>query len=126
MMKVHESGEMYLESILVLRKKIANVRSIDIVNHTGYTKPSISRAINLLKQDNMVIVDDNGYITLTPEGEALAIKIYERHNILTQLFEKLGVSPETADSDACKIEHVISDETFERIKEHLLEYTGEK
>ncbi len=125
-MKVHESGEMYLESILVLRKKIANVRSIDIVNHTGYTKPSISRAINLLKQDNMVIVDDNGYITLTPEGEALAIKIYERHNILTQLFEKLGVSPETADSDACKIEHVISDETFERIKEHLLEYTGEK
>lgn len=126
MMKVHESGEMYLESILVLRKKIANVRSIDIVNHTGYTKPSISRAINLLKQDNMVIVDDNGYITLTPKGEALAIKIYERHNILTQLFEKLGVSPETADSDACKIEHVISDETFERIKEHLLEYTGEK
>ena len=125
-MKVHESGEMYLESILVLRKKIANVRSIDIVNHTGYTKPSISRAINLLKQDNMVIVDDNGYITLTPKGEALAIKIYERHNILTQLFEKLGVSPETADSDACKIEHVISDETFERIKEHLLEYTGEK
>lgn len=126
MMKVHESGEMYLESILVLRKKIANVRSIDIVNHTGYTKPSISRAINLLKKDNMLLVDDNGYITLTPEGEALAIKIYERHNILTQLFEKLGVSPETADSDACKIEHVISDETFERIKEHLLEYTGEK
>lgn len=126
MMKVHESGEMYLESILVLRKKIANVRSIDIVNHTGYTKPSISRAINLLKQDNMVIVDDNGYITLTPEGEALAIKIYERHNILTQLFEKLGVSPETADSDACKIEHVISDETFDRIKEHLLKYNDEK
>lgn len=125
-MNVHESGEMYLESILVLRKKIANVRSIDIVNHTGYTKPSISRAINLLKKDNMVLVDDNGYITLTPEGEALAIKIYERHNILTQLFEKLGVSPETADSDACKIEHVISDETFERIKDHLLEYTGEK
>lgn len=126
MMKVHESGEMYLESILVLRKKIANVRSIDIVNHTGYTKPSISRAINLLKQDNMVIVDDNGYITLTPEGEALAIKIYERHNILTKLFEKLGVSPETADSDACKIEHVISDETFDRIKEHLLKYNDEK
>lgn len=125
-MKVHESGEMYLESILVLRKKMANVRSIDIVNYTGYTKPSISRAINLLKKDNMLLVDDNGYITLTPEGEALAIKIYERHNILTQLFEKLGVSPETADSDACKIEHVISDETFERIKEHLLEYTGEK
>lgn len=118
-MKMHESGEMYLESILVLKRKIANVRSIDIVNHTGYTKPSISRAINLLKKDNMLSVDDNGYITLTPEGEALAIKIYERHSILTSLFEKLGVSPETADSDACKIEHVISDETFNRIKEHL-------
>lgn len=125
-MKVHESGEMYLESILVLRKKMANVRSIDIVNYTGYTKPSISRAINLLKKDNMLLVDDNGYITLTPEGEALAIKIYERHNILTKLFEKLGVSPETADSDACKIEHVISDETFDRIKEHLLKYNDEK
>lgn len=118
-MKMHESGEMYLESILVLKRKIANVRSIDIVNHTGYTKPSISRAINLLKKDNMLSVDDNGYITLTPEGEALAIKIYERHSILTSLFEKIGVSPETADSDACKIEHVISDETFNRIKEHL-------
>lgn len=121
-MKVHESGEMYLESILVLRKKIGNVRSIDIVNHTGYTKPSISRAINLLKKDNMLLVDDSGYITLTPQGEALAIKIYERHNILTKLFEKIGVSPKTADLDACKIEHVISDETFIKIKEHLHKY----
>lgn len=121
-MKVHESGEMYLESILVLRKKIGNVRSIDIVNHTGYTKPSISRAINLLKKDNMLLVDDSGYITLTPQGEALAIKIYERHNTLTKLFEKIGVSPKTADLDACKIEHVISDETFIKIKEHLHKY----
>lgn len=118
-MTIHESGEMYLESILVLSQTIANVRAIDIVNHTGYSKPSISRALGLLKKDNMITVDDNGYIKLTESGRSHATKIYERHSILTAYFMKLGVSEETAASDACKIEHVISDETFEKIKEHV-------
>lgn len=119
-MTIHESGEMYLESILVLSRSMSNVRSIDIVNHTGYSKPSISRALGLLRKDNMVTVDDNGFIKLTPSGQAHALKIYERHRILTAYFELLGVSPQTASSDACKIEHVISDETFEKIKVQVL------
>jgi Mn-dependent DtxR family transcriptional regulator len=119
-MTIHESGEMYLESILVLSRSIANVRAIDIVNHTGYSKPSISRALGLLKKDCMVTVDDNGYIRLTAAGEAHALKIYERHRILSAYFEHLGVSHEVASSDACKIEHVISDETFDKIKAQVL------
>lgn len=122
-MTIHESGEMYLESILVLSRSIANVRAIDIVNHTGYSKPSISRALGLLKKDCMVTVDDNGYITLTDEGKAHAIKIYERHSILTTYFEHLGVSHDVAASDACKIEHVISDETFDKIKAQVLMFS---
>ena len=118
-MKIQESGEMYLESILVLRDKLPQVRAIDIVNYTGYTKPSISRALGLLKQDNLITVDKSGYITLTQEGENFAIKVYERHKVLTEFFVKIGVDRITASADACKVEHVISDETFNKIKEHI-------
>ncbi|MBQ7015020.1 MAG: metal-dependent transcriptional regulator [Clostridia bacterium] len=117
-MNIHESGEMYLENIYVLRKQMSEVRSIDIVNHTGYSKPSISRAIGLLKEEGLILVDKKGYITLTETGEARAKKIYERHEMLTEFFVSIGVSEETASADACKIEHVISDETFEAIKRH--------
>ena len=115
---IQESGEMYLENILVLKNKQGQVRAIDIVHHTGYSKPSISRALGLLKNDGMVTVDHNGYIDLTEEGREIATKVYERHRILCQLFESIGVSPETASEDACKIEHVISDETFDKLKEY--------
>ncbi len=118
-MKIQESGEMYLENIFVLGKKQAHVRAIDVVNMTGYSKPSISRALGILKQNGMILVDRDGHITLTEEGHALAVKIYERHNILSRCLEKIGVDSETAASDACRIEHVISDETFEKIKKFV-------
>ena len=117
-MNIHESGEMYLENIYVLSQQMSGVRSIDIVNHTGYSKPSISRAIGLLKDEGLILVDKKGYITLTEQGEARAIKIYERHELLTEFFTRIGVPEEIASADACKIEHVISDETFEAIKKH--------
>lgn len=122
---MQESGEMYLESIIVLRGKIGQVRAIDIVNHTGYSKPSISRALGVLRKSGMISVDNEGYITLTPSGEALALKILERHRLLTEFFIRIGVSPETAAADACRIEHVISDETFEMIKNHADLHSGE-
>lgn len=115
-MKINESGEMYLENILVLRDKLGRVRSIDIVNYTGYSKPSISRALGNLRREEMVSVDENGYITLSEKGEARARKIYERHLILSDFFKYIGVDDEVAASDACKIEHDLSDETFEKIK----------
>lgn len=115
-MKINESGEMYLENILVLRDKLGRVRSIDIVNYTGYSKPSISRALGNLRREEMVSVDESGYITLSEKGEARAKKIYERHLILSDFFKYIGVDDEVAASDACKIEHDLSDETFEKIK----------
>ena len=115
-MKINESGEMYLENILVLRDKLGRVRSIDIVNYTGYSKPSISRALGNLRREEMVSVDESGYITLSEKGEARAKKIYERHLILSDFFKHIGVDDEVAASDACKIEHDLSDETFEKIK----------
>jgi len=118
-MKIHESGEMYLENILVLKKEKKNIRSIDIVNYTGYSKPSISRAVNLLKSDGMITIDKDGFIELTEMGEARAKKIYERHLILSRFFLSLGVSNDTASQDACKIEHIISEESFEKIKLYL-------
>lgn len=125
MSKILESGEMYLENILVLRAQQGYVRSIDIVNYTGYSKPSISRAIGLLKKDGMLEVDGDGHITLTAEGERRAQKVYERHRTLTEFFGMIGVSDETASADACKIEHDISDETFEKIKEHVRRTKGD-
>lgn len=113
-----ESGEMYLEDILVLKKKKGNVRAIDIANYMGYSRPSVSRALGILKKNDFITVDASGFISLTDEGRRIAEKIYERHNVLSRFFEEIGVDHETAVADACKIEHDISDATFEKIKEH--------
>ncbi|HNZ40635.1 MAG TPA: metal-dependent transcriptional regulator [Clostridia bacterium] len=118
-MNIQESAEMYLETILILSKKSDTVRSIDIVNYTGYTKPSISRAVNLLKKNGYLNIDEKGYITLTASGESIAKNIYERHCVLTDVLLKMGIDDKTAKQDACKIEHVISEETFNKIKEYL-------
>ena len=119
-MALQESGEMYLETILILSRQKENVRSIDISEHMGYSKPSVSRAVGLLKEGGLITVEKEGYIHLTDKGLSLAEKILERHTILTDLLIRLGVSRETASNDACRIEHVISDETFEVIRNHML------
>ena len=118
-MKLQESGEMYLETILVLSEYSKNVRAIDIGEHMGYSKPSVSRAVGLLKSGGYITVGDDGGIKLTEEGMDLAKKIYERHTVLSDFFMKIGVNEETALNDACKIEHVISDETFTALKKHI-------
>ena len=115
-MRIQESGEMYLESIYVLLKKNGNVRSVDIAEYMGYSKPSISRAMGLLKDGDFISIAKDGSITLTRAGVAVAEKIYERHTLLSNLLIRLGVSPEVAGEDACKLEHAISDESFEAIK----------
>ncbi len=115
-MHLLESGEMYLETIYILSNENRSVRSIDICEYMGYSKPSVSRAVGLLKSGGYITVDPEGYIKLTDEGESIAVKIYERHTILTDLLVRIGVSRETAAADACKIEHDISDESFEAIK----------
>lgn len=119
-MKIQESAENYLETILVLQKRNGQVRSIDIVNELNFTKPSVSVAMKNLRQSEMIEVDANGYITLMPKGLDIAEKIYERHTILTDWLVQIGVNPETADVDACKIEHVISTESFLAIKKEYL------
>ena len=120
-MNLQESGEMYLESIYVLCKEKENVRSIDIVEYMGFSKPSVSRAVGLLKNGGYITVDNDGFITLTDIGLDVSKKIYERHSIISKLLIRLGVDEETATADACKIEHVISDESFEAIKKALSE-----
>lgn len=115
-MRLQESGEMYLETIYVLSKKSSAVRSIDVCEYMGFSKPSVSRAMGLLKNAGYVETDENGYLSLTSSGKELAEKIYERHTVISELLVKLGVSEETASEDACKIEHHISDETLEAIK----------
>jgi Mn-dependent DtxR family transcriptional regulator len=117
--RLQESGEMYLETILMLSNNQSNVRSIDISEHMGYSKPSVSRAVGLLKTGGYIEVDRDGFITLTPAGRTLAEKIYERHTILTRMLIGLGVDPETAAADACKMEHGISDVSLNAIKAHL-------
>ena len=121
-MSIHESGEMYLESIHVLLQKNGQVRSIDISEYMGYSKPSVSRAVGLLKAGGYILMDREGYITLTDSGLAVAQKIYERHTLLTTLLTRLGVSQETAAEDACKIEHAISDESFQALKRHVQQF----
>jgi len=121
-MHIQESGEMYLETIHVLLKKNGNVRSVDVAEYMGYSKPSISRAMGLLKAGNFIEIAKDGSITLTDTGLAVAEKIYERHTLLSKLLVLLGVSPETAAEDACKLEHAISDESFEAIKKHVETY----
>ena len=120
-MSVHlqESGEMYLETIYVLSKTLSAVRSIDVGEHMGFSKPSVSRAIGLLKAGGLVEVDAYGHLTLTDEGLRVAQHTYERHQLLEEFFVRLGVRPEVADADACRIEHHISDETVEALRRHL-------
>ena len=118
-MPIQESGEMYIETIYMLTQSSDKVRSIDVCERMGYSKPSVSRAIGILKRDGYVTVDTAGYITLTENGIAAAERIYERHTILTSFLESLGVSHETASSDACKMEHILSDEAFSAIKKSV-------
>ena len=120
-MQIQESGEMYLETILVLSRQSAYVRAIDVGEYMGYSKPSVSRAIGLLKNGGYVVSDREGYLFLTDEGRELAEKIYSRHNILTKFLTTLGVCEETASEDACKMEHVISDESIAAIEKFINE-----
>ncbi len=117
-MNLHESGEMYLETILILSKKNGAVRSLDIAEYMGFSKPSVSRAVGLLKSGGYIAVDKNGFIKFLPPGKEIAVKIYERHTLLTEFLMRLGVDEETAAADACKMEHDISDKSFEAIKRH--------
>lgn len=118
-MHIQESGEMYLETIHVLTKKNGHVRAVDVSEYMGYSKPSVSRAMGLLKSGGYICIEKDGSITLTEAGLAVAQTIYERHTLLAQLLTALGVSPETAAEDACKLEHAISDESFAAIKRHV-------
>ena len=120
-MALQESGEMYIEAIYVLSQKSSPVRSIDVAEHLGYSKPSVSRAIGVLKNQGLVKAEGSG-LELTDAGEALGKRIYERHTVLTRMFLKLGVDEKTAAEDACRVEHYISDKTFDAIKAHMLEY----
>lgn len=121
-MRLHESGEMYLETILILSQKQNIVRSIDVAEDMGFSKPAVSRAMAKLKADKYILIDSEGYIALTESGRQIAEKIYERHTMLTRFLIRLGVDEETAAADACKIEHDMSDKTFDAIKNHVREY----
>jgi DtxR family Mn-dependent transcriptional regulator len=118
-MNIHESAENYLETILILSKTNPNVRSIDIANELGFSKPSVSIAMKKLRENGYVSVDENGYIKLEKPGLEIAEKIYERHVVIGKLLESIGVDPEVATADACRVEHVISEETFDKIKEFM-------
>lgn len=119
-MTLYESGQMYLEAIYVLTQKNDKIRAIDVGAYLGYSKPSVSRAMGILKKGNYIVVDQDGYITLTDAGKQVAEKLYERHTVLSNMLIALGVDEETATEDACRIEHVISDKTFDAIKQHYL------
>ena len=122
-MHLKESGEMYLETIYILSEKQAAVRSVDVGEYVGFSMPSVSRAVGILKKGGYLLVLDNGVLSLTESGLALAKKIYERHTALSDFLIRLGVSKETALNDACKIEHDISDETFDALKKHAEKHT---
>lgn len=124
-MALLESGEMYLETIYVLSLQSSSVRSIDVAEHLGYSKPSVSRAVGLLKKDGLLLMDEMGYLKLTESGEERARRIYERHTVLSKLLMRLGVDEETATEDACRIEHYISDKSFDAIKAHMRKYGTE-
>lgn len=119
MVHSNESAEDYLETILVLQKEKGVVRSIDIVHQMHYSKPSVSRAMGLLRDRGHILMDRDGWITLTDSGRAIAERIYERHCLLTQWLIRLGVSPDVAAEDACRLEHDLSDETFQCMKNHI-------
>ena len=121
-MRLQESGEMYLETIYRLSQNSNLVRSIDVVEHMGYSKPSVSRAVGLLKQGGYLLVEDTGHLRLTDAGREIGEKIYARHQLLTKLLIRLGVEPAVAAEDACRMEHAISDTTFEALRKHFAEY----
>ena len=118
-MNLQESGEMYLETIYILSRKSSTVRAIDVGEYMGYSKPSVSRAMGLLKQAGYVTADTDGFLTLTQSGREVASKIYERHTVLQNLLMRLGVDEKTAAADACRMEHVISDQSFQAIRRHV-------
>ena len=118
-MDLHESGEMYLETLYILSQEKDCVRSLDLAEQMGYSKPSVSRAVGILKKNGYIYTDNGGFLYLTDKGEEIAFKIYQRHVVLMNMLSRLGVSTETASKDACRIEHVISDETFEAIRKHM-------
>ena len=121
-MAIHQSGEDYLEAILVLQQEKGQVRSIDVSQHLGYSKPSVSRAMSILKADGHIIMETDGRLILTESGRSIAQTIYERHRLLTRWLVAIGVSPKVAAEDACRIEHQLSAETFECIKEYAAAY----
>ena len=123
-MTINESVEDYLEAILVLKEKNGMVRSIDVVHHMNYSKPSISRAMSRLRENGYITMDPEGWLGLTDAGREIAERIYERHSCLTDWLTALGVSPETAAADACRMEHDISEETFDKLREHIRRYAG--
>ena len=118
-MALNESAEMYLETIYTLSKTAPAVRSVDVAEALGYSRPSVSRAVGLLKRDGCLLMDENGFLSLTDKGAQIAAQIYERHTVLSSLLETLGVDKQTAAEDACKIEHVISDQSFDAIKAYI-------
>ena len=124
-MRLQESGEMYLETILILSRTKNYVRSIDVCEYMGYSKPSISRAVSLLRNDGYVNMDDRGFLSLTEKGLSVAEKIYERHQMLTRALTNMGVDKKTAEDDACRIEHVIGDESFKAIKAYVVQLPTE-
>ena len=122
-MALQESGEMYLETIYVLSQESSQVRAIDVGEYMGYSKPSVSRALGLLRDEGLLKKDDNGFIKLTEAGNILAKRIYERHTVLSRLLMNIGVDEKTATDDACRIEHYISDTTFDAIKAHIAKHS---
>lgn len=121
-MPMHESGQMYLEAIYVLLQTKEKIRAIDVGAYLGYTKPSVSRAVGLLKKSEHISVDSDGFIRMTQKGKQFAEQLYERHTVLTNMLMALGIDEETATEDACRIEHVISDKSFAAVKKHYLDY----
>lgn len=118
-MDLHESGEMYLETILVLKKRNGSARSIDVANALNYSKPSVSRAMKLLKESQLVVIDGKGYIDFTEQGRKIAESVYSRHVTLTDFLVGIGVEAEQAENDACRIEHIISEETYQCLKDFM-------
>ena len=123
-MKIHASAEDYLETILILSNRLGMVRSIDIANELSYSKPSVSIAMKNLRESGYISVDSNGYISLEPPGRAIAEKIYERHTLFSTWLTNLGVDPQIAQEDACRIEHVISEQSFAALKQHMIDKKG--
>jgi len=121
-MGLKESGEMYLETIFILSQKNKDVRSLDVAEYMGFSKPSVSRAVNILKKGGYIVLDERGHLCLTDMGRAVAQTIYKRHKLLKQMLINLGVNEDVAAEDACKMEHVISEETFDAIERHMKEY----